>query len=92
MLTLKDILSHLTYVKACKLLGPQGEKLIWAGGKYDIDLTDQVRLKKRHRCQAYTVDRYVSMIKQASKILNEDTELLRRVRSTTCAINLVGKN
>ena len=44
MLNLKDILSHLTYVKACKLLGPQGEKLIRAGGRYDIDLTDQVRL------------------------------------------------
>jgi len=33
-----------------------------------------------HGCQAYTVDRYVSMIKQASKILSEDTALLRRVQ------------
>ena len=44
MLNLKDILSHLTYRKACKLLGPQGEKIIRAGGKYDVDLVEQVRL------------------------------------------------
>jgi hypothetical protein len=37
MNTLKDLLSHLTFRKACKLLGAEGEKLIRAGGQYDID-------------------------------------------------------
>ena len=46
MINLKDKLSHLTHRKACKLLGPQGEKLIRQGGKYDIDLSEQVILKK----------------------------------------------
>ena len=44
MINLKDKLSHLSYRQACKLLGPQGENLIKRGGKYDIDLTDQVKL------------------------------------------------
>ena len=44
MLTLKDKLSHLTYQKACKLLGPEGEKLIIFGGKYDVDIDGQVSL------------------------------------------------
>lgn len=42
MLTLKDKLSRLTYVQACRLLGTQGEKMIMAGGKYDIDIPAQV--------------------------------------------------
>jgi superfamily II DNA or RNA helicase len=46
MINLKDKLSHLTYRQACKLLGPQGEKLIRQGGKYDIDLSEQVVLQK----------------------------------------------
>lgn len=46
MINLKDKLSHLTYRQACKLLGPQGDKLIKAGGKYDIDLSDQVILER----------------------------------------------
>jgi hypothetical protein len=36
MITLKDRLSHLTYREACKLLGPEGERLIRKGGKYAI--------------------------------------------------------
>ena len=44
MITLKDKLSHLSYRQACKLLGAQGNQLITAGGKYDIDLFDQVTL------------------------------------------------
>ena len=44
MITLKDKLSHLSYHQACKLLGTQGNQLITAGGKYDIDLFDQVTL------------------------------------------------
>ena len=46
MINLKDKLSHLTYIQACKLLGPQGEKLIRQGGKYDIDLSEQVVLQR----------------------------------------------
>ena len=37
-------------------------------------------MSKRHRCQTYTVDRYVSMIKQAAKVLGENVALLKRVR------------
>jgi hypothetical protein len=40
--TLKDRLSHLTYREACKLLGPEGERLIRQGGKYDFDISEQV--------------------------------------------------
>ena len=46
MITLKDKLSRLTYRQACKLLGPQGGKLIRSGGKYDIDLVEQVVLAR----------------------------------------------
>ncbi len=35
-LTLKDRLSRLTYIQACKLLGPEGSKLIMQGGKFEI--------------------------------------------------------
>jgi superfamily II DNA or RNA helicase len=47
MITLKDKLSHLSYIQACKLLGPQGKQLIMAGGKYDIDPFEQVTLNNR---------------------------------------------
>ncbi len=41
-MTLKDILSHLSYRQASKLLGPEGEQLIQTGGKYEIDIGEQV--------------------------------------------------
>jgi SNF2 family DNA or RNA helicase len=41
-ITLKDRLSHLTYREACKLLGPEGERFIRQGGKYDFDIGEQV--------------------------------------------------
>lgn len=44
MLTLKDRLSHLTYTDACKLLGPEGKRLLLQGGKYDISIDDHVVL------------------------------------------------
>jgi len=47
MITLKDKLSHLSYIQACKLLGPQGKLLILEGGKYDIDPVEQVTLNSR---------------------------------------------
>ena len=43
MTTLKDKLSHLSYTRACKLLGPQGKQLILEGGKYEIDVFEQVK-------------------------------------------------
>jgi len=42
MRTLKDKLSHLTYSQAVKLLGPQGKELLMTGGKFEIDITEQV--------------------------------------------------
>lgn len=44
MRTLRDKLSHLSFQQACKLLGPQGQALIMEGGKFDIDIDDQVVL------------------------------------------------
>ncbi len=43
-LNLKDRLSRLTYVEACRLLGDQGKELIREGGKYEIDVDEQVHL------------------------------------------------
>jgi superfamily II DNA or RNA helicase len=44
MRTLRDKLSHLTFLQAAKLLGPQGKALIMAGGKFEIDPHEQVAL------------------------------------------------
>ena len=41
-ITLKDRLSHLTYREASKLLGPDGERLIRQGGRYPIDMDEQI--------------------------------------------------
>jgi superfamily II DNA or RNA helicase len=48
MITLKDKLSHLSYLEACKLLGPQGKQLIQEGGKYEIDVFAQASFKNEH--------------------------------------------
>jgi superfamily II DNA or RNA helicase len=45
-LTLFDHLSRLNIVKAAKLLGPEGNKLITEGGKADFDPDAHVRLTK----------------------------------------------
>jgi ERCC4-related helicase len=44
-LTLKDRLSRLTYTQACKLLGDEGRRLIRQGGKWEIDIDEQVYLR-----------------------------------------------
>jgi len=44
MITLKDKLSHLTYRQACRYLGDEGEKLIRQGGRFEIDVTEQVSM------------------------------------------------
>jgi hypothetical protein len=41
-ITLKDRLSRLNYREAAKLLGPDGEGLIRQGGKYSIDIDEQI--------------------------------------------------
>src|ERR1700682_2213956 len=41
-LSFHDLLSHLTFRQACKLLGPWGRELIMAGAKRDIDLKGDV--------------------------------------------------
>lgn len=41
-LTLKDRLSRLTFRQACKLLGGSAEQLIRRGGKYEIDIAEDV--------------------------------------------------
>ena len=43
-LTLRDLLSRLTFDRACRLLGAEGARLIRAGGALVIDLDAQVRL------------------------------------------------
>lgn len=43
-LTFHDRLSRLTYVQACRLLGPDGSRLIQRGGKQDVDVRSQVYL------------------------------------------------
>jgi len=43
-LTLKDRLSRLSYLQACRLLGPEGPKLIHQGGAHEIDLERDVYL------------------------------------------------
>ncbi len=47
MRTLRDKLSHLSFLQAVKLLGPQGRELIMQGGKFEIDLDQQVTLDHR---------------------------------------------
>ena len=45
-LTLFDTLSRLTFIRATKLLGADGNSLIAAGGKCDIDITTQVKFDR----------------------------------------------
>jgi len=44
MRTLRDKLSHLSFMQATKLLGPRGRELIMEGGKFEIDLYEQVTM------------------------------------------------
>ena len=46
MKTIKDRLAHLSFRRACQLLGPQGESLLRRGGNYDIDIDLQVTLRE----------------------------------------------
>ena len=46
MINLKDKLSHLSFTRACKLLGPHGKTHLTQGGRWEIDIDEQVVLKK----------------------------------------------
>jgi len=48
VITLRDKLSHLSYSQACKLLGPEGKQLILEGGKYDINIFEQLSFNNEH--------------------------------------------
>src|SRR4029079_1324543 len=43
-LTLRDRLSRLTFEQACKLLGPEGRKLIQRGSQWEVNLDEDVYL------------------------------------------------
>jgi hypothetical protein len=45
-LTLKDKLSRLTYLQACKLLGENGQQVLQQGGQMGIDIEMQVRFSE----------------------------------------------
>jgi len=80
MITLKDRLSHLTYRQACKHLGPNGEKLIIQGGKYDIDIAGQVFLEK---------DRCLLDLPEAKVSIRLDPEKPRQLKSRCNACETV---
>jgi len=42
--TFRDRLARLTYYSACQLLGDEGVQLLRAGGKFEVDLDDDVYL------------------------------------------------
>jgi len=63
MQTLRDKLSHLSFRQACRLLGPQGERLIMAGGKYSIDTTEHV---------SFDHDRFQLMLPDATVLITLD--------------------
>ena len=46
MTPLQDVLSHLTFQKACKVLGPDGKFLLTEGGKLLLDINEQVEFEK----------------------------------------------
>src|SRR5258708_21485319 len=43
-LSLKDRLSRLTFIEACKLLGPEGKKLIQKANQWEFKLAEDVYL------------------------------------------------
>ncbi|VAX40009.1 SWF/SNF family helicase [hydrothermal vent metagenome] len=45
-LTLSDLLSRLSFLRACKLLGEEGKRLIQQGGSWAISIDDQVSFAK----------------------------------------------
>jgi superfamily II DNA or RNA helicase len=77
MKTLKDKLAHLTFRGACKLLGPEGEKLIRRGGQHEIDIALQVTL--RDDVFRLLIGKSVVEVTPAA-----DARQALRIRCTTC--------
>jgi hypothetical protein len=48
MRAIKDRLAHLTFSRACHLLGPEGESPLRRGGKFDVDI-DRLSIAPRGR-------------------------------------------
>jgi len=75
-LTLADRLSRLSYRQACKLLGPQGEKLLLRGGKHEIDLDSELDLSG----QSLSL-----RMSEATVIVELDGRAARQLR-TSCSV------
>jgi len=61
MRTLRDKLSHLSFLQACKLLGPQGQVLLMEGGKFEIIIHEQVTLDD-HRFRLTVEEAVVNIV------------------------------
>ncbi len=73
-LTLRDRLSRLNYLAARKLLGPEGDKLIQQGSKYDIDIQRDVYLRGdlfRVKFAGITGERAVASITMMAEATNQ---------------------
>ncbi len=46
-LTMRDRMSHLTFEGACKLLGPQGKRLLLEGGAFELEAPADLRVDDR---------------------------------------------
>ncbi len=66
-LTLLDRLAYLNYQDACKLLGPEGSRLIIGGSKYDFDISSQVQLDQRRFSLRFALPDTARVIIQSSK-------------------------
>ncbi len=66
-LTLPDILAHLNFRDACKLLGPDGSRLIISGSKYDFDVSSQVQLDEKRFSLRFTLPDTAHVTIQLSK-------------------------
>ena len=80
MRTFKDKLAHLTFRSACKLLGPEGEKLIRRGGQYEIDIDTQITL----RDEVFRLLTGKSVVEITPGV---DARQALRIRCSTCAMS-----
>ena len=79
MIALKDKLSHLSYIQACKLLGPRGKQLILEGGKYEIDVHEQVTFN--HENFNLNIDNA-----QVSVALDPQKDQSLNIRCSVCSV------
>jgi superfamily II DNA or RNA helicase len=76
-LTLRDRLSHLSFLPACKLLGERAKALLREGGALDVDPSEQVTLSD---------DRFVLRLPEAQVAieLSDESPMRLRVRCSAC--------